>query len=224
MKAIKARLLALAFIFFSLACANPAHAQIVALGASNTQGKGVASSEAWPEVLEGMLRAKGRSVHVSNAGISGDTTGGMLGRLDSAVPDGTKTVILNFGRNDFSRGRLGAGAITAESRRANMSEILNRLHSRHIRTIEVDGMIDSIRSAGFVQVDGIHLTAEGHQKVASRLAGMVRCFFLRGQPYAEFIVGRAFVRPVVGPPWGLSWALREKSRYEPIGTCACWNL
>src|ERR1700722_13988262 len=75
-------------------------ATIVALGASNTAGKGVSSSEAYPAQLEAILRARGLSVTVVNAGISGDTTEGMLGRLDQAVPDGTSAVILQPGGND----------------------------------------------------------------------------------------------------------------------------
>src|ERR1700731_2215936 len=38
---------------------NVASAQIVALGASNVEGYGVSSSEAWPAQLESILRAKG---------------------------------------------------------------------------------------------------------------------------------------------------------------------
>ena len=40
---------------------NAASAQIVALGASNVEGYGVSSSEAWPAQLESILRAKGSS-------------------------------------------------------------------------------------------------------------------------------------------------------------------
>jgi len=174
MNFVKARLYGLAIVILSIGMAHSASAQIVALGASNTEGKGVSSSEAWPAVLEGMLRARGRNVSVVNAGISGDTTGGELARLDSAVPDGTRIVIINFGGNDFRRGRRGGGMITPEMRQANMASILSELHKRHIRTIEVDGVINSIRHAGMVQVDGIHLTAEGHRQVAARLVGMVR--------------------------------------------------
>lgn len=54
-------------------------ATIVALGASNTYGKGVARNQAYPAQLEAILRAKGSNVHVVNAGINGDTTEGMLG-------------------------------------------------------------------------------------------------------------------------------------------------
>jgi acyl-CoA thioesterase-1 len=59
-------------------------------------------------------------------------------------------------------------------RQANVAKILSELHRRRIRTIEADGMIDSIRAAGMVQADGIHLTAEGHRRVAARLVGLVR--------------------------------------------------
>jgi acyl-CoA thioesterase I len=174
MNTVNARLYGLAILIFSVGFAHSASAQIVALGASNTQGKGVSSSEAWPAVLESMLHAKGRNVQVTNAGISGDTTGGELARLDSSVPAGTTLVILNFGGNDFKRGRRGGALVSPESRQANMAQILAELHKRHIRTIVVDGMINSIRHAGMVQVDGIHLTAEGHRQVAARLVGMVR--------------------------------------------------
>ena len=65
-------------------------AQIVAFGASNVAGAGVEASQAWPAQLEALLQAKGYHVHVLNAGITGDTTGNMLKRVDSSIPNGTK--------------------------------------------------------------------------------------------------------------------------------------
>ena len=59
--------------------AAPVH--IVALGASNTAGKGVGTRAAWPAQLEAMLKAKGYDVRVDNAGVSGDDTSRMLGRI-----------------------------------------------------------------------------------------------------------------------------------------------
>ena len=75
----------------------PAGAQVVCLGASNTAGKGVSQQEAYPAQLEAMLRARHYDGRVANAGVSGDTTWGMLNRLDAAVPDGTRVVILQPG-------------------------------------------------------------------------------------------------------------------------------
>ncbi len=58
-----------------------------------------------------MLRAKGYQASVANAGISGDTTMGMLQRLDAAVPDGTELVILAiFPYNDADKGVSRRGA------------------------------------------------------------------------------------------------------------------
>src|ERR1700692_3877969 len=97
-----------------LGFADTARAQIVALGASNVAGRGVSSSEAFPAQLERMLSGKGYNVHVVNAGISGDTNSGMLGRLNRAVPDGTTIVLLGTIGGTFNARRLGQGDQKAE--------------------------------------------------------------------------------------------------------------
>ena len=88
----------------SLGAGSADAATIVALGASNTYGKGVARNQAYPAQLEAILRAKGLNVRVVNAGINGDTTEGMLQRLDRAVPNGIRAVILQPGGNDRRKG------------------------------------------------------------------------------------------------------------------------
>src|SRR3977135_3859185 len=87
----------------AFASAKTAHAQIVALGASSTAGYGVGASVAYPAQLQEILRANGRPMSVSNAGVSGDTTSGMLARLSSAVPQGTRIVILQIAGNDAAK-------------------------------------------------------------------------------------------------------------------------
>ena len=71
----------LSFVFLNdIAAADVMN--IVALGASNTAGWGVGSRNAYPAQLEAMLRSRGYDAHVANAGVSFDTTSGMLGRVD----------------------------------------------------------------------------------------------------------------------------------------------
>jgi acyl-CoA thioesterase-1 len=152
----------------TFAAITTADAQIVALGASNTAGYGVGPSAAYPAQLEEILRAKGRPISVINAGISGDTTGGMLSRLSSAVPPGTKIVVLQIAGNDAMKGMSPAVA------EANRAEIRRQLHARHIRTIEADGYVRSALLSGLRQSDGIHMTAEGHRRVAQQLAASIR--------------------------------------------------
>jgi len=144
-----------------LALGGPARAQIVAIGASNVAGRGVSSSEAWPAQLEAMLAAKGRNVHVSNAGINGDTNAGMLARLDSAVPEGTRIVLLDRYGGGWNARRLGRGDQNAE-----LAAIEAKLRSRHIRVIP---MWWNAVLRNYLQADHIHFTVEGHRVVAAHM-------------------------------------------------------
>ena len=144
-----------------LGLADLASAQIVAIGASNVAGRGVSSSDAWPARLEGMLAAKGRSVHVTNAGISGDTNAGMLARLDSAVPAGTKIVLLDKFGGGWNARRKGQGDQTAE-----LAAIEAWLRSRGIKVIP---MWWNTALRNYLQPDGIHFTPEGHRLVATKM-------------------------------------------------------
>src|ERR1043166_1557020 len=90
----------------TFACGNiSASAQenvVVTLGDSNTSGRGVAPEQAFPARMENILRTRDQSALVINAGVAGDTFGAMLGRLDLAVPEGTKMVIVQGGYNDLA--------------------------------------------------------------------------------------------------------------------------
>ena len=152
--------------------AQAAEVNIVALGASNTYGSGrgrtnggVPSSQAYPAQLQALLRARGVAAHVTNAGIPGDTTGGMLARLDSAVPEGTRVVIFQPGGNDMRRGQ---GA----SRAGNIAEIKRRLAARHIKVVMLDH-IGQIAPKGTKDPDGQHFNAQGHAAFAAWLAPKV---------------------------------------------------
>jgi acyl-CoA thioesterase-1 len=140
---------------------KPAGAQIVAIGASNVAGRGVSTSEAWPAQLEGMLAGKGRHVHVTNAGINGDTNAGMLARLGSSVPDGTKIVVLDKVGGGWNARRRGQG-----DQKAELAAIESQLRTRSIKVIP---MWWNPALRGYLQPDGIHFTPEGHRLVASKM-------------------------------------------------------
>jgi acyl-CoA thioesterase-1 len=150
-------------LVFVTAGAGSAHAQIVALGASVVQGYGVSPSEAFPAQLQAMLRAKGKNYTVSNQGIYGDTTSGVLARLDSAVPQGTRIVILMIGGNDIRKGATFAQA------RAGFMQIVARLKARKIRVINANPIYKAAKDKGMLLRDGIHLTAVGQHYMAERL-------------------------------------------------------
>jgi acyl-CoA thioesterase-1 len=113
--------------------ANDKPVQIVALGDSLTAGFGLAAQDAFPAKLEAALRAKGHAVKVVNAGVSGDTASGGLGRLDWSVAPETDAVIVELGANDALRG------IDPKVTREALDTILRRLKERNIPVL-VAGM------------------------------------------------------------------------------------
>jgi len=114
--------------------------KIVALGDSITAGYGLPTDQAFPAKLTRALEAKGYAVSIANAGVSGDTTGGGLDRLDWSVPQGTEAVILELGANDMLRGLDPAATKTT------LEEILSKLDQRHIPVLLV-GM-KAVRNLG----------------------------------------------------------------------------
>jgi len=152
--------------------ADAASLNIVALGASNTAGMGkgnhpggVPRSQAFPAQLEALLRAKGIDAHVRNAGIAGDTTGGMLRRMDAAVPNGTQIVILQTGGNDA---RKGAGGDAG----ANTAQMTSELQARGIKVILLDRP-SAYAPASTRDPDGEHYNAQGHAAIAAGLLPQV---------------------------------------------------
>ncbi len=77
---------------------------MVVLGDSLSAGYGLPAAAAFPEKLAVALKAKGIAVEMINAGVSGDTASGGLGRLEWSIPHGTDAVILELGANDALRG------------------------------------------------------------------------------------------------------------------------
>ncbi len=112
--------------------ASPVNAQpikIVAFGDSLLAGFGLRANESFPAQLEAALKKRGHDVDIVNAGVSGDTTTGGLGRLDWSVQDGTDAVILVLGANDMLRG------VEPEIARKNLDDMIRRLKARKIEVL-----------------------------------------------------------------------------------------
>jgi acyl-CoA thioesterase-1 len=122
-------------VLAGLICAlGPAHAderpvKIVVLGDSLSAGFGLPADAAFPARLAAALEKKGAAASVVNAGVSGDTASGGLGRLDWSVPNGTDAVILELGANDALRG------IDPQVTKTALNKILNKLDARHIAVL-----------------------------------------------------------------------------------------
>lgn len=100
---------------------------ILALGDSLTAGYGLAETDAYPAQLERKLTEQGYSYQVHNAGISGDTTAGLLSRLDWTLEGSTPAlVILCIGANDAFQGK------SPEEIESNLRAIIEKLQAKKI--------------------------------------------------------------------------------------------
>ena len=102
--------------------ADSAPVRIVAFGDSLTAGYGLPPGEAFPAQLERALKARGHTVAVINAGVSGDTTAAGLQRFDWTFAEKADAAIVALGANDALRG------IDPAQSRQNLNRILTKLN------------------------------------------------------------------------------------------------
>ena len=97
---------------------------ILALGDSLTEGLGVPENEAYPAQLQAALQQAGYvNAKVINSGLSGETSTGLVNRLDWVLKTKPDITILTTGANDAMR---GIEVATVES---NLRTAIERLQS-----------------------------------------------------------------------------------------------
>jgi acyl-CoA thioesterase-1 len=132
-----ARVQRLAALLLTIACvlapqsarAADGPVKIVVLGDSLSAGYGLPGQDAFPAKLGVALKAKAIDAEIINAGVSGDTASGGLGRLDWSVPEGTEAVIVELGANDALRG------LDPKVTREALDGILKKLRDRKIAVL-----------------------------------------------------------------------------------------
>ena len=173
---------------------------MIFLGTSLTEGLGLErpGSEAWPARIGELADSAGVAVEIVNAGLSGETSAGLLRRLSWVMQGSPDIVVVETGANDGLRG------LPVEQLAENLGEILRQLRSGHpnvpVAVVQMEAppnmgadYADAFRTAyrrvtaehGYLllpflledvagrrelnQGDGIHPTAEGHWLMARRV-------------------------------------------------------
>lgn len=106
---------------------------LLAAGDSLTAGFGVADDESYPAQLGRRLEAAGLHWQVINAGSSGETSSGLLARLEWLLTLKPEIIILETGANDGLRG------VDPALTKANILKIIRQLQGHGI-TIILTGM------------------------------------------------------------------------------------
>jgi acyl-CoA thioesterase-1 len=99
---------------------------ILALGDSLTEGLGVAESDNYPSQLQKLLP---KHIKVINAGLSGETSTGLLNRLDWVLKQKPDLTILNIGANDAMR------ALPLELTSKNIDAIISKIKASNSAVI-----------------------------------------------------------------------------------------
>jgi acyl-CoA thioesterase-1 len=180
------------------AVAVPAGAPVVAfLGDSISAGYQLSANEAFPAVLQRELAHEGRPFKLVNAGVSGDTSAGGLRRVDWVLRQKPAVLVIELGGNDGLRG-LSAVAlednlrgIAQHARDAGAKVLLlglqlppslgldyvhdiEAIYPRLAAELDVAFVPQFMQGVGGVAdlnlADGLHPTAEGHRRIAERIA------------------------------------------------------
>lgn len=173
---------------------------ILTFGDSLTAGYGLSAKDSFAAKLEKRLLDRGYQVRVTNAGISGDTSGGGRSRLAWSLQDKPDLVILELGANDGLRGldpakmqenldaiiadcqRIGARIILAGMRapvnwgpayRHNFEAVFPTLADRHKLPLYPFFLEGVITDTSLVQEDGLHPTAPGVEKIVTNIMPLV---------------------------------------------------
>ena len=101
-----------------------ARPKVVVLGDSLTAGLGLVDTQSFPGLLQNKADADGLGFEIVNAGVSGDTSAGGLRRLDWALQDDVKVLVVALGANDGLRG------LSVAEMKANLSQIIEQARNR----------------------------------------------------------------------------------------------
>ena len=95
---------------------------VLFLGTSLTAGLGLEPDSAFPQLLQRRIDEAGLPFQTVNAGVSGETSAGLLRRLEWVLQRPADVIVVETGANDGLRGQPVAGT------KATIGQILDRIH------------------------------------------------------------------------------------------------
>ena len=115
---------------------------IVFLGTSITAGLGLDPAQAYPALIQQRLDSLGLNYQVINAGVSGETSAGALGRIGWLLQRPPAILVIETGANDGLRGQ-DPGSI-----KANIQSIIDSIHAKSPETVAVLAGMQALPNLG----------------------------------------------------------------------------
>lgn len=97
---------------------------VLFVGTSLTAGLGLDPSAAYPALVQRKVDSAGYAARVVNAGLSGETSAGLVRRIDWLLEEPTAVVVVETGANDGLRG------LDVDSLGANLRGIIGTVRAR----------------------------------------------------------------------------------------------
>lgn len=192
----------LILILFTLEIANAKVQTILFLGDSLTEGLGVSKVDAFPKLVETLIKTElKKNVLIINGGVSGSTTSDGLARLKWYLKKNPSLIFLALGANDGLRG------LNLEKSQKNLEEIIKYAQKSNAKVLLAGMLIPpnygpeysksfkkmyeklkdkyKLRSMPFLldgvagkkefnQRDGIHPNEKGHQYIAKNVFEFIK--------------------------------------------------
>jgi len=114
------------FLSFSIAIAYAKSLNVIVLGDSLVAGYGLLKNDGFVNQLQNKINSNNMKLSLVNGGVSGETSSGLLNRLEWVLEDQFDGVIVSIGANDTLRG------INPELTFQNINNILNYLKKNKI--------------------------------------------------------------------------------------------
>ena len=143
--------------------------RVVFLGDSITAGLHLSSELAFPAVVQRLCTEAGAPFHLTNAGISGDTSAGGLRRIDWLLKQDPDLVVVELGGNDGLRGQ------PLEEIEKNLRELVTRIQAHGSRVLLCGMRIPT--NYGDEYAEGF---AQLYERLASELETGFVPFFMEG--------------------------------------------
>jgi len=197
---MKLKLKVMTFLFLFLSMSAYAEKKVLILGDSLTEGIGINKEEAYPHLVENLLKSKKIDVSILNGGVSGSTSASGLQRLKWHLRKPLDILVLELGANDGLRG------LDLKTTEKNLKAIIDYAHQQKIKVLCLGVLMppnygkEYTRDFAlmyqrlskekkipllpfFIQevagkkeynlADGIHPNALGHQKIATPIAKFI---------------------------------------------------
>lgn len=123
---------------------------ILFLGTSLTAGLGLDPEEAYPMLIQRKIDSAGMPYSVVNAGVSGETSAGLVRRIEWLLQRPLDVVVIETGANDGLRG------VPVEAMVSNLQKIIGRIRDAQPRTLVLLMQMEAMPNMGSAYTVAFH--------------------------------------------------------------------